>query len=125
MKQIRTVVADDHAGFRAALAMFLSTLPEIKVVGVATDGEEALKYVDELAPDLLILDLAMPKIDGWQVLAHLRKRATQPHTIVLSIYSVPHVAPTVKARVVYAYLEKNNPRGLGKAINALAKSMAS
>src|SRR5438093_13487347 len=69
---IRVVVADDHPIFREGLIKLLETKPDLLVVGAAADGDDALKQVAELEPDLLLLDLAMPRMAGLVALRELR-----------------------------------------------------
>ena len=123
MKRIRTVVADDNDGFRSSLLALLSTMPFLIVVGEATDGFEAIKCVDELHPDLLLLDLHMPNLSGWQVLSEIQQRPVRPHVIILSGYTNAIFADVVQEHGVYAYLSKDHPRVLAETLTALAKEM--
>lgn len=68
----------------SALLCLLNTLPHIQVIGEAEDGEGALQLVTELDPDLLLLDVCMPKLDGLEVLAHLRAIHARVQVVVLS-----------------------------------------
>ncbi len=81
---VRILLADDHAIFRAGLSALLSGQPEFEIVGEASDGEEALKLVEKLKPDILLLDLAMPKKGGMEVLEALSESGNGVRTIVLS-----------------------------------------
>ena len=81
---LRTVVADDSAAFRAALRRMLATLPHIQVIAEAADGAEALQRVTESAPDLLLLDLRMPKFNGLEVLQRLYAMRARVQVVVLS-----------------------------------------
>jgi DNA-binding NarL/FixJ family response regulator len=78
---IRIVIADDQALFREGLRTLLSTRPEIEVVGEAGDGEEVVALVEKLEPDVVLMDLRMPKIDGIQATVRIRDR--WPHIPVL------------------------------------------
>ena len=69
----RILIADDHTIFRAGLISLLSSQPEFEVVGEASDGDEALKILEKLKPDILLLDLCMPKKGGMEVLEALAK----------------------------------------------------
>lgn len=80
---ITTVVADDAEDLRFLMRLLLDKDPRFDVVGEAADGEEALALVEREDPDLLLLDLAMPRMDGLEVLAHLQDR-TRPPIVVLS-----------------------------------------
>lgn len=86
MTDARIVIADDHASVREALAHYLNREPGLCVVGEACDGIEALERVAALSPDVLLLDLTMPKPTGLQVLQRLRGRPARPRVIVLSMH---------------------------------------
>jgi two-component system, NarL family, nitrate/nitrite response regulator NarL len=81
---VRIVVADDHPIFREGLIKLLQTRPDLKVVGGAADGDEALRLVAELEPDLLLLDLAMPRMAGLVALRELRDRSTRARIILVT-----------------------------------------
>lgn len=83
MSAIRTVIADDAEDLRLLIRITLERDPRFSVVGEATDGEEALSVVDAEDPDLLVLDLAMPRMDGLEVLSHLHERSAPPPPVVV------------------------------------------
>jgi DNA-binding NarL/FixJ family response regulator len=83
-KIIRIVIADDHTIFREGLKPLLSGQPGFKVVGEASDGGEACKLVEKFKPDILLLDLFMPKMNGLDVLTALAESHSNVRTILLS-----------------------------------------
>jgi DNA-binding NarL/FixJ family response regulator len=84
-KVIRILLADDHPVVREGLVSILKA-KDIKVIGEASNGEEACKLYDQLSPDILILDLRMPKKDGLQVVTELMSRRPKPRIIVMTTY---------------------------------------
>ncbi len=85
-KGCQVVICDDQAAFRQIVSVVLSLDPDLEVVGEATDGQEAIRVVAELHPDVLLLDVAMPVMDGLEALPHIRESA--PHTRVVMITGV-------------------------------------
>jgi two-component system NarL family response regulator len=83
-KEIRILIADDHPVVREGIVTILALQSDLKVVGQARDGEEACLLYDELSPDILILDLRMPKKDGQDVVTELMSRKPRPRIIVLT-----------------------------------------
>jgi two-component system, NarL family, response regulator len=85
---IRVIIADDHPVVRAGLAAMLRSQKDIKVVAEATDGAEVCELYDQFSPDVLLLDLRMPKKDGLQVVTELmsRPRVPKPRIIVMTTY---------------------------------------
>jgi two-component system, NarL family, response regulator len=84
---INVLIADDHPVVREGLAAILKSQKDIKVVGEATNGEETLELCDEHSPDVLLLDLRMPKKDGLQVITELTaRRVSKPRVIVMTTY---------------------------------------
>lgn len=81
---IRILIADDHPIVRDGLRRLLETEPDFSVVGQAADGREAVKLVRELTPDVLLLDLSMPRLPGLEVLRELSESAAAVRTILLA-----------------------------------------
>jgi len=84
MTSIRIIVADDHAIFRDGLRRLLATQEDFQVIGEASDGKEAIALAQSLKPDVLLLDLAMPRVPGMEVLRELSKQETPVRTILLT-----------------------------------------
>jgi DNA-binding NarL/FixJ family response regulator len=86
--QIRAIIADDHPVVRTGLVAMLRTQKDIKVVAEATDGAQVCERYDQLCPDVLMLDLRMPKKDGLQVVTELmsHSRVPKPRIIVMTTY---------------------------------------
>jgi CheY-like chemotaxis protein len=87
MNPRRVVVVDDNAQLRQLLSTLLQTDARFEVVGEAADGLEALRAIDEHDPELMLLDLSMPVMDGMEVLEQLAQRDRSPVTVVLSGYA--------------------------------------
>jgi len=87
MKKIRILIADDHTIFRQGLKMLLEQENDLEVVGEAGDGAETIKLAKKLKPDIALLDIAMPKMDGMEVAKKLKKILPQLKVIVLTSYA--------------------------------------
>jgi two-component system NarL family response regulator len=84
--KIRILIADDHPIFREGLIELLTRQKDMSVVGEARNGEEVCQLYDELSPDILLLDLRMPKKDGLEVIKDLMSRAPKPRILVMTTY---------------------------------------
>lgn len=84
---MRILLADDHAIVRRGLRSLLEAEPGTTVIGEAGDGLEALRLCSELQPDIVVLDIAMPKLNGIEVAARVQKLERPPRTIILSMHS--------------------------------------
>jgi DNA-binding NarL/FixJ family response regulator len=82
---IRIVLADDQALFREALRTLISLQPDLEVVGEAANGEEALKLAQKLRPDVILMDLQMPVMDGVEATRQIRQRNMLPRTPIFAI----------------------------------------
>ncbi|PEB54068.1 DNA-binding response regulator [Bacillus pseudomycoides] len=85
-KTINIMLVDDHALMRAGLKLLLQKRPSLKIVGEASDGFEALRLYDNLRPDILILDISLPRVGGIQVLTEVKSRYEQAKVIVLTMH---------------------------------------
>jgi len=82
----RIVIADDQALFREGLRTLLSTRPDMEVVGEAANGEEAIALLESVRPDVVLMDLRMPVVDGIQATAHIRERWPEIPVLVLTTF---------------------------------------
>lgn len=85
-RRLRVFIADDHAVLRAGLRMLIDAQPDMQVAGEAEDGEEALRQVVRLRPDIALVDISMPRLDGLEALQQLRAAAPEVRVLILSMY---------------------------------------
>lgn len=122
---IRVFLADDHYLIREGLHKILSLADDIEVVGEAATGDEALAQVENLQPDVLLLDLNLPGTDGIDVANFLRMRHPEIRVVALTIYDDEHhVLEAVKAGMVGYLLKDIGPDELVAAIRAVARGEA-
>jgi DNA-binding NarL/FixJ family response regulator len=86
VSEVRVLIADDQRVVREGLAVLLDLLPGVEVVGTAADGEQAVELAVELAPDVVLMDLRMPRCDGIEATRRLRER-TEVQVIALTTYA--------------------------------------
>jgi NarL family two-component system response regulator LiaR len=86
MSQIRVLIVDDHAVVRKGIQMFLSTEPCIQAVGEAEDGQDAVRKAKSLKPDVVLMDLVMPKGDGVEAIAKIKRCVPTAKIIVLTTF---------------------------------------
>ena len=82
--KIRVLIADDHRLFAEALAAILSTDERLEVVGHASDGEEAVELATRLGPDVVLMDISMPVLDGIEAAMELRERGQRARVLMLT-----------------------------------------
>ena len=113
----RVVIADDAEGVRSLTRELLNEHDDITVVGEAIDGVEAVAAVLAFHPDVLLLDLSMPRMDGLQVLFHLRAQETDTRIVVLSGFARDRMGPLLLEAGASSYLEKGaSPEVLRRAV---------
>lgn len=84
MSAIRVLIAEDHAAVREGLRVLLASEPNLELVGEATDGVEAVAQARSLRPDVILMDLAMPRKSGLEAIAEIRQEAPQARILVLT-----------------------------------------
>ena len=106
---ISVLVADDHQLVVAALRAAFHTVHDIQIVGDTQHGEEVLGLVEELAPDVLVLDLTMPGTDGLEVLCRLGQRNAEVRVVVLSMHTTASYAARAVKLGAVGYVGKSAP----------------
>ena len=119
---IRIVLADDHPVVREGLRGMLGAEPDLDVVGEASDGAEAVRLVRATRPDVVLMDLRMPNLDGVQATAELARSAPEVHVLVLTTYDTDaDILRAVEAGAT-GYLLKDSPRAtLADAVRAASR----
>lgn len=122
---VTVVLADDTAGIRLLLKLALQADGRFLVLDEASDGAEAVEQVERLQPDLVLLDLAMPVMDGLQALPLIRERSPDSLVVVLSGFAAERMADEVFELGATDYIEKGiAPRALTDRLIALARPEA-
>ena len=118
---IRIIIADDHSVVRQGLRMFLSDDPDFEVVGEAPNGAEALKLAHELKPDVVLMDLLMPLMDGITAIGRIRKELPDIEVLALtSVLEDAAVVGAIRAGAIGYLLKDTQADELCRAIKAAA-----
>jgi DNA-binding NarL/FixJ family response regulator len=121
----RVLIADDQTIVREGLTTLLGLLPDIEVVGAATDGEEAIRLAAEHRPDVVLMDLRMPRCDGAEATRRIRELAPDTQVIVLTTYADDVSVFTALQAGARGYLTKNaSAAEIRRAIAAVRKGDA-
>jgi len=114
---IRVLIADDHAVVRQGLRTYLELQPDVEVVAEAADGEAAVREAGRLTPDVVLLDLAMPRLDGVAALARLREAAPSARVIVLTSFGEDdRLFAALRAGAAGFLLKDTEPADLARSI---------
>jgi len=117
----RVLIADDHSIVRQGLRMFLSADPEFEVVGEARDGAEAVKLARQLRPDVVLMDLLMPVMDGIKAIAAIRREVPDTEVVALtSVLEDAAIIDAVRAGAIGYLLKDTDSHELCRAIKAAA-----
>jgi DNA-binding NarL/FixJ family response regulator len=119
------LIADDHAVVREGLRAFLDLQDGIEVAGEAADGREAVSEADRLRPDVVLMDLVMPSLDGVEAMRELRTRVPQARVVVLtSFLDDERLLPALRAGAAGYLLKNVEPRELARSIRLAAAGEA-
>ncbi len=108
MQIIRTLIVDDNASFRQCVKEFLASEPDIEVVGEAADGQEAILKARELKPDLVLMDVRMPGINGIGATRQLKDEMPELKVIVLTIFDLEEYREVAMASGANGYVIKKS-----------------
>lgn len=121
MKRIRTMIVDDHTLVRQGMRLLLGQDPELELVGEACNGIEAVEKAEQLKPDVVLMDLLMPEMDGITAIQELKKRMPEIEIIALtSVLEDASVVAAVKAGAVGYLLKDTQALNLCESIKAAA-----
>jgi len=97
---MRVFLADDHKLVRAGIRALVSAIPEVEIVGEAGDGQEALALIVKTRPDVALVDISMPGLNGLDLAARLARESPETRLVILSMHGTPgHVAQALRAGV--------------------------
>ena len=103
---IRLLLVDDDAGFRDTLRQLLEQRAEVQVLGEAANGEEAVRLADNLSPDVVLMDLAMPRMNGLEATRQIKTRWPDLAVVILTVHDEEVYRRTALAAGATAFLQK-------------------
>jgi RNA polymerase sigma factor (sigma-70 family) len=120
MNKVRTLIADDHGIVRQGLKFVLQQEPDIEVVGEAEDGRESVQLAEKLTPDVVVMDIGMPQLNGIEATAQILRRSPASRVIILSMHEDEIYLLRALTAGVKAYLVKGSAFGdLPAAVRAV------
>lgn len=119
-RAIRVLVVDDHAIIRKGIGALLAEIEDIEVAGEARDGQEAIVQADVLCPDVILMDLVMPQVDGIEATRQITAKETSPRVLVLTSFAGDDkVFPAIRAGAYGYILKDSEPADLVQAIRQI------
>ena len=109
-ERVTVLVADDHPIYREGIVRAIKDRPDLELVGEAGDGRQALEQIRRLSPEVAVLDIRMPGLDGTQVLAAMRREGLETEVLFLSAFMEPELAYKTVAAGAKGYLSKESSR---------------
>jgi NarL family two-component system response regulator LiaR len=126
IESIRVLIADDHAVVRTGLRALIGLQADMEVVGEAADGLEAVELARSLQPDVILLDLVMPRMGGQEAIVEIKQENPQARILVLTSFAEDEqVFPAIKAGALGYLLKDSSPRELLQAIRAVHRGESS
>jgi len=122
---ISVLIADDHPFVRHGLRTYLETLDDMEVVGEASDGMEAVELAGQVLPDVVLMDLVMPELDGVEATRQIREASPSTRVIVLTSFDADEqVFPAIKAGAAGYLLKDVRPAELAEAVRKASRGEA-
>jgi NarL family two-component system response regulator LiaR len=122
---ITVLLVDDHAIVRQGVRAYFDSLPDLQVVAEATSGEEAVQMASDQAPDVVLMDLVMPIMDGVEATRKVKQVSPRSHVIVLTSYHQDeHIFPAIRAGALSYLLKDIAPVHLAEAVRKAARGEA-
>ncbi|HCA80637.1 MAG TPA: DNA-binding response regulator [Bacteroidetes bacterium] len=122
MDKIRVLLADDHTLIRSGIVTLLQSSKDIQIVGEAADGDEAIRKTGELLPDVVVIDLSMPKLSGIEATKILKRKYPDTHVLVLTMHeNEEYVFQILKSGASGYVLKSAGKEELSAAIRAASK----
>jgi two-component system response regulator NreC len=106
-KKIKIVLAEDHTILREGLRALLSSNPKFEIIGEVEDGREAVRYVEKLRPDLILMDLSMPRMSGMEAIREIKKRYPRSKVIALTVHKAEEYLHTTLQAGADGYVLKD------------------
>lgn len=114
---ITVLLVDDHNMVRLGLKAYFSTIPDIQIIGEVSNGKDALEFVTQRPPDVVLMDLIMPEMDGVEATRQVKKASPRTQVIVLTSYHEDeHIFPAIRAGALSYVLKNIDPDDLAHAI---------
>lgn len=122
---IQVLLADDEEIVRSGLRMILEAQDDIEVIGEAASGRDAMRLVNELEPDVVLMDIRMPDVDGIDATSRITKKAARPAVLVLTTFGLDeNVYSALKAGAAGFLLKTDSPERLVQAVRVVAEGDA-
>jgi len=122
MKPIKVILVDDHSLVRAGIRSLIQNIAGVEVIAEANNGRDAIRLIDELVPDLVLLDIAMPELNGLEVISRISKENTDTKVIILSMHTnEEYVVQALKSGAAGYLLKDSAPNELEIAVNAVMR----
>ncbi len=122
---ITILIVDDHAVVRSGVRAYLETQLDFQVVGEAASGSDAVRLAAEAVPDVVLMDLVMPEMDGVEATLRIRRATPRTQVVVLtSFHDDTHIFPAIKAGALSYLLKDVGPQELADAVRAAARGEA-
>lgn len=119
------MLVDDHAIVRNGIRTFLEVLPDMQIVAEAESGDQAVRLAEKFAPDVVLMDLKMPEMDGVEATWRVRQVSPRSQIIILtSFHDDSHIFPAIKAGALSYILKNVNPDELARVIRSASRGEA-